>query len=370
MKVELKYLNQYKDRRGNLKIYYRRNRKLKGIELTARPVSGPDFMMQYAAAQMKQEAELSAETGIVLERSLNWLYAKYKQSDRWSAFAAVTKTNKQKRFEQYLDSVGHLNIDQLDAIGVERIRDKKRNLPSAANNRLKDLHALFNWAVQQKIIRHNPCAGVSKMPIKTKPDGSTGHRTWADTERQQFLEFYPLGTREYLAMMLLICTGARRSDVIYLGPRNVEDGLITFVQKKNRDKVDAAGQAHPKTIIIPMRPELAEAIEAYQEASTIVGLTWLATRSGKPFESPDSFGNWFRKICRAANMPAGLSPHGVRKAGAAMLAENGATEKELLAIFGWNDTATAQIYTEMADNKKLAIGGLAKLKVTTAKTAK
>ena len=53
-----------------------------------------------------------------------------------------------------------------------------------------------------------------------------------------------------------------------------------------------------------------------------------------------------------------------------MLAENGATEKELLAIFGWNDTATAQLYTEMAANKKLAIGGLAKLKVTTAKTTK
>ena len=55
MKIKLKYLNTYTDARGDLKIYYRRKRSLKGIEITARPPGSPEFMQQYYAAQQKHE---------------------------------------------------------------------------------------------------------------------------------------------------------------------------------------------------------------------------------------------------------------------------------------------------------------------------
>ena len=46
--------------------------------------------------------------------------------------------------------------------------------------------------------------------------------------------------------------------------------------------------------------------------------------------------------------------HGLRKAGAAIAAENGATERQLMAIFGWETMKEAARYTKAARQKKLA----------------
>jgi len=46
--------------------------------------------------------------------------------------------------------------------------------------------------------------------------------------------------------------------------------------------------------------------------------------------------------------------HGLRKAGAATAAENGATTKQLMAIFGWLTLEQAETYVRAAENEKLA----------------
>lgn len=46
-----------------------------------------------------------------------------------------------------------------------------------------------------------------------------------------------------------------------------------------------------------------------------------------------------------------------------MAAENGATEKQLMAIFGWSTMKEAARYTKAANQKKLAASGM-KLLVT------
>lgn len=66
----------------------------------------------------------------------------------------------------------------------------------------------------------------------------------------------------------------------------------------------------------------------------------------------ESFGNWFRDVCRAAGCPG--SAHGLRKAGATRAAERGASERQLMAIFGWTTGKMAQLYTKAADRKLLA----------------
>jgi len=45
---------------------------------------------------------------------------------------------------------------------------------------------------------------------------------------------------------------------------------------------------------------------------------------------------------------------GLRKAGATLAAENGATERQLMAMFGWRTSAMAQHYTRPAERKRLA----------------
>jgi integrase len=67
-----------------------------------------------------------------------------------------------------------------------------------------------------------------------------------------------------------------------------------------------------------------------------------------------TFGTWFKDACKAAGVPG--SAHGLRKAGATRAAENGATERELNAIFGWTGSKMASHYTQTADRAKLAMG--------------
>jgi len=55
------------------------------------------------------------------------------------------------------------------------------------------------------------------------------------------------------------------------------------------------------------------------------------------------------------------SPHGLRKIGAVRAAEAGASEHELMAMFGWEDADMARVYTREAAQKKLAASGAAKL---------
>jgi site-specific recombinase XerD len=75
---------------------------------------------------------------------------------------------------------------------------------------------------------------------------------------------------------------------------------------------------------------------------------------GKPFATPESFGTWFAKQCDDAGLSSECRAHGLRKAGATIAANNGASAHELCAMFGWEKLTTAEIYTKDADRKRLA----------------
>ena len=51
----------------------------------------------------------------------------------------------------------------------------------------------------------------------------------------------------------------------------------------------------------------------------------------------------------------------MRKAAATRAAENGATERELEAIFGWSGGRMATLYTKSANRSRLAAGAIGKL---------
>ena len=142
--------------------------------------------------------------------------------------------------------------------------------------------------------------------------GSTGFHTWDVGEVEKFEQRHPIGTKARLALALLMWTGARRSDVVLLGKQHVRDGWLKFTQQKNRNRT-------PVTIEIPILAELQRIIDA----SPTGDLTFLVSERGRPF-AVSAFGNWFRTRCDEAGLPQ-CSAHGLRKAGATVAAENGAT---------------------------------------------
>ena len=148
-----------------------------------------------------------------------------------------------------------------------------------------------------------------------------------------------------LALALLLWTGVRRSDLVGLGRQHARAGWLEFTQAKNRNR-------RPVRIEIPILPQLQEVLEA----SPTGDLTYLVTEAGRPF-SVAGFGNWFRARCNEAGLEH-CSAHGLRKAGAATAAENGATTQQLMAIFGWLSLAEAERYTRAAERKRLAAAAM------------
>ena len=68
-----------------------------------------------------------------------------------------------------------------------------------------------------------------------------------------------------------------------------------------------------------------------------------------------------RRWISDANLPKGLSLHGLRKADGVRMAESGATENEIAAKLGHSDTRSASVYTKGADQQRLADAAIRKV---------
>jgi integrase len=139
----------------------------------------------------------------------------------------------------------------------------------------------------------------------------------------------------------LLFLGVRRSDVVLLGPSQVRDEVISFVPRKTSYKRKTPSHK-------PILPILRRIIDA----SPTGDKTFLVTSYGQPFTAA-GFGMRMRQWCDDAGLQQ-CSAHGLRKAGATMAAENGATTHQLMAIYDWATPAQAEVYTRTADRKRLA----------------
>ena len=231
---------------------------------------------------------------------------------------------------------------KMDANAIEVLRDRKLEFPEGANNRVKAIRAVFKWAVKKKhrdgkpYVAHNAAREVSYFE-SNNPDG---YHTWTVEEVRKFQKRHPLGTKAHLALSLLLFSGQRRSDMVRFGREHVSGGKLVFTQFKGRNR-------KPKQLALPMLPELRRVIDA----SPCGKVTFLENDLGRPFTAA-GFGNWFHDRCVEADVPG--RAHGLRKAGATIAANNGATAHQLMAIFGWDTLKMAEKYTKAADQSRLA----------------
>ena len=123
------------------------------------------------------------------------------------------------------------------------------------------------------------------------------------------------------------------------------NGWLRFTETKNQTR-------NPKHRALPILPELRAIIDATRSEN----LTYLVTEFGRPFTA-NGFGNWFKRRCIEAALPH-CSTHGVRKAGATIAAENGATEHQLMAIYGWSSPKPAALYTRKANRNGITGGAI------------
>jgi len=282
---------------------------------------------------------------------MRWLCQQYYASAAFQSLAESTRKVRRGILEEICRRAGNFRYAMMEPSHVAKLRDEKAAFPDAANNRVKALRQLFAWAssVEYRYATKNPARDVGRLR-SNNPDGI---RAWTEADAVRYETRHPIGTKARLAFDLLLYTGVRRSDVVRLGPQmerwfgeTSPDGNTVEVQKLVFTETKG-GSRIVKTHELPILPPLRQSIDA----TPIGHLVYLVTAWGQP-HSAKAFGNWFKKRCREAGLEE-VSAHGLRKLGAQRCAEAGASEHQLMALFGWTNPQQAALYTKKANRAKL-----------------
>ena len=343
VRVRLKYISEDVDRHGNVRCYFRRPGQPK-IRLRSMPGT-PEFFVEYQAAltQPNGTGEAPVRSREIRRGTFRHLCVQYFASGEYSALDGSTKNWQRRALEKVCETHGESLVSHMQARHVRVLRDELLATPAAANQRLKALRALFSWANETEETGVNPVLGVKRIRY-----ASEGHHTWTDDEIMQYQKRHPVGTKARLAFDLLRFIAFRREDVVRIGPDHFRNGRVQYRQAKNEHR-------NPIDIDIPLHPELEASI-----AATVTGTkTFLLTGFGKAFTA-NGFGGKFKDWCRQADLPH-CSAHGIRKATATALAENGATAHEIMSITGHRSLKEAERYTRDARGRKMADSAMAKL---------
>jgi integrase len=329
--LNLRFLVEDVDRHGNVRVYLRRNGRK--VRLHERPGTEA-FMVEYRCALAGPTPDGPAPPRKAPPGSLRRLIELYYGS---AEFQLLKRGHVRRQIlDKLCEQHGDKPYARLESQHVRQLRDERASHPEAANARVKALRAVFGWGIEAGHTQTNPARDVPYLR-----SGSDGFHTWTVEEVRQFEARHHIGTKPRLALDLLLLTGVRRSDAVKLGRQMERDGWLQFTETKGVSR-------KVKVRAVPLLPALRTTIEATPSGH----LTYLVTAFGKPFTA-NGFGNWFRRHCDEAGLPH-CSAHGLRKAGATIAAERGATEHQLMAIYGWESPKQAAIYTRKADRRKLA----------------
>lgn len=333
--LTLPYVVQDVDRHGNVRTYIRLPRRPK-IRVRAIPGTA-EFADAYSAALATVPKVERPEAG-----TFRALCDAYYASKTFKALDRSTRNWRRRALDLVAATHGGKPVSLLEPKHVRALRDELADHPVVANKRLKALKALFKWALDAGEADRNPAREVDPLHELTR-----GHHTWTIEEVEQYEARHPPGTKARLAMALLLYTAGRREDAVRLGPQHIRHGRIRFTQAKNEHR-------KPVDVDIPLHPDLAAAIDAGPRGQ----LVFLVTEYGRPFTA-NGFGNWFRDRCIEAGVPG--RAHGLRKALATRLADQGATPHEIMAWTGHTTLEEVEVYTRRAERRKNADAGLVKL---------
>jgi len=299
------------------------------------PPTSPAFLAAYHAA-----LALAAPLPQAAPGSLNALALSYYRSAAFAGLRATSQANYRRIIERLREIHGAKPVALLDGIGVRRILAERQDHPAAANHLLRILRLLCQHGVEAGLLRADPTIGVKRRRYEVR-----GYRTWTEAEIAQYEAHWPTGTRQRLAIALLLYTGQRRSDVVRMGRQHLgPDGLAVRQVKTGR------------SLVLPIHPALATELRHVPRDQ----LTFLARDNGAA-HTAGGFYNLFAAWCAAAGLEPGLAPHGLRKAAARRLAEAGATPHQIAAVTGHRSLAEVTIYTAAADQARLAAQGMAKV---------
>lgn len=350
------YVTRFRDRHGKDRFRFRR----KGFPpryFTA-PLGSEEFRQEYRrfnSLEAPMEAREEAAAARCLPGSVGDLLRRYVAVPERLGPTEITRTKVRSILERFAEGreerlVRDLRFDHIDAIiskaRAKGVDDRGRAIGGveAARKLRKELRRFFGFAVKLGWLVKNPVD--ASQPIKVAPsERSSGYYTWSEEDIALFRSRWPLGTKQRLAMELLLWTDQRKVDAIHLGRQHLRDGKFVIRQSKTG-----------KRLVLPIAPPLAAAIAAMPASDA---MCFIVTEWGRPF-SVKGFGGWFREQCDAAGLPK-CTAHGLRKATMRRMAELEMPNKSMKAVSGHSKDDEVARYTEAADQERLAERAITRL---------
>jgi integrase len=327
--------------------------RIDGVRICRLPddLNSEEFTSAYWKARkaarpaVERVGEAKAASVVVKPNSFRWLCMEYMRSNAFITLDQSTQTRRRNIMESMWAEplsdkddrpFSDIPLPKLTVSHLEVLRDRKREAPFAADERLKVLRQVFDTKKDGKPITAN----IARL-VDPFNEHSDGHETATPDDIAKFIEHHGTGSKAVLYIAIQMYTGFRVSDLAVLGPQHRRKDAFKLRLFKNRNRT-------PVDIDITIHPIL----EAVLATHTVTAMTYLVTEFGKPF-SVKGLGNRISDWWRQAGMPH-LTSHSVRKGLATDVAHNEATDSMLEAMFGWKDSKTSKIYTRNAEKARLA----------------
>lgn len=354
-----KYVSSFRDRHGKMRHRYRR-KGFRGGYFHSSPGT-EEFRIEYNAFQSQSTNKVHDKRNGFRPGTIGDLKHRFMSVPTRLGPSKVTQQKVGAVIEDFCRGredrlVSQLTFEHLDAIIAKKLKKTMRDTPSgprpvggyyAATKLRKELVRFFEFAKKTGMIDHNPAEQTERVK-RPRSAGRNGFHTWSEQEIAQFRQKWPLGTRQRLALELILWTDQRRSDVVKMGMADTREGCIPVQQEKTG-----------ATLWLPMAAQLVEAIVALPREFSSPSC-FLVTHKGTPY-TKESFGNWFADACDAAGLPKKCRAHGLRKATLRRMAELEMPNKTMKSVSGQERDETLAQYIRAANQRKLAISAIERL---------
>jgi integrase len=285
-----------------------------------------------------------------IEGSFGDLIVRFRKSPRYLGWSRGTKKHADRVLSDLYDAYHATQVSTVTRGAIIGARDSLSHVPGAANNWLKVIRLLLDYAVDLEFIAHNP---AREKIDNLKPARLGGFRTWREDEIEAYLAFHPLGTMPHTVLTLALYTAAAPVDLVKLGWHGVQDGRIRYRRQKTERR---KGTEETPLVDVAIMAPLAEAMATIPPGRS----TFLETVEGLP-RSQGALSHQMRRWVALAGLGEPdrngrhLTLHGLRKAMGRRLAEAGVAPHGIMSVLGHESIKSAEVYTKAYDRECRAV---------------
>lgn len=263
----------------------------------------------------------------------------------WQALSDATRYNQSRIAERFLAKPvaegealvwGDVPVSDLRRRHLKGILADMSDTPHAGRHLLVTIRRMILVALDEEWIEIDPSYALKHRPAYV------GRKAWSQAARQQFEARWPIGSTPRLAYALGLWLGNRRGDIVALAPSAIEGDKVRIIQGKTG-----------RGLVLDITPMLREVLAA----TDMSGPTILKTAFGAPFSAKSLTGR-MADWTKSAGLPPGHTLHGLRKTLGKMLAEGGATTRQIMDTLGHTAIAHAELYSREAEQERLARAGM------------